>query len=141
MTKSDLQLRRLTICGTIMAALTSCASPAALPTQLPQSSSNGTVTSSGVIVAARSIDLQTGQNGAKLGVDDVMAALDEPLPGLSFEAQELIIKRSDGNPTSIVTRSEPTVAPSGEEGLITGFSVGDHVTIVKNAQTVLLHSN
>jgi hypothetical protein len=112
-----------------------------MPLQLEQSSSNGEITSSGVIVAARLIDPETDQNVAKLGLDDVMAALQEPLPNLSFKAQEFVIQRSDGNPTSIVTRSEPNDAPSGEQSMITGFSIGDHVTIVKSAQTALLHSN
>ncbi len=109
------------------AALAACAAPRATPVQPVQAPAMGGTTTVGTIIAVRSISPGVGQSGIQPGLSDVMAALQEPMPKLPFTAQEFVIQCSDGDPVSIVTRSQTAG----------GLAAGDEVAIVKSTQTGL----
>jgi outer membrane lipoprotein SlyB len=132
--------RPLAVLSCLTIALAACAPTANTTQPALTSTHNGTVTL-GVVTSVRPIVSGTSQNGIQPGVNDVMAALQEPAPSPSFEAREYIIRRNDGNTTSIVTRIQTTSATSGDAMSSAGFSVGDPVEIVRSGQTELVHAN
>jgi hypothetical protein len=79
--------------------------------------------STGTIVAIRPISLGiTG--GSQVGVNAVLAALQQPQAAGSATLEELVINRADNAPTSVIVGSS-------------GFAIGDRVTVTPGAETAV----
>jgi len=60
--------------------------------------------------------------GSQVGVNAVLAALQQPQAAGSVAVEELVINRADNAPTSVIVGGS-------------GFAVGDRVTVIAGAET------
>jgi len=111
--------------------LVSCAArvpPTIESAQPPPSTGGGIIL--GTVAAVRPVSVQSGSNSAVIGVNDVLAALSQEAINSPVSGAEIVVKKNDGNPTTIVDRD-----------VLPGIEVGNRVALLQTGPIVIIRRN
>jgi len=131
MTKRPRKIVRLLMILMAADGLVSCAArvpPTIESAQPPPSTGGGIIL--GTVAAVRPVSVQSGSNSAVIGVNDVLAALSQEAINSPVSGAEIVVKKNDGNPTTIVDRD-----------VLPGIEVGNRVALLQTGPIVIIRRN